>query len=236
MRRSLLVLSACLLGACGGPAPSPAATPLGPVTLDAPADLAGGAPETLRAVSEEAPTVAFLGDSIAAGLHLEAAEAFPAVLQRRLADEGLAFRLVNAGVSGDTTAGGLARIDWLLAQEPDLVVIELGGNDGLRGMALDAIETNLRAIVQRVRAGGARVLLLGVVLPPSYGPEYTRGFLEIYTRLADELELAFVPYFMKGVGGVPQMNLPDMLHPTPEGHERLADNVLPALREILSAL
>ena len=173
---------------------------------------------------------------MAAGLHLPSDEAFPAVLARELAAEGLPFRLVNAGVSGDTTAGGLSRIDWLLSQEPAIVVCEVGGNDGLRGIDPETIESNLRGIVDKARAAGARVLLLGHVMPPNYGEEYTREFAAVFDRVAEEGELAYVPFFLEGVGGVPELNLEDGLHPNPDGHERIAATVLPALRSLLVEL
>jgi acyl-CoA thioesterase I len=179
-----------------------------------------------------APLVVFLGDSISAGYEVAAEQAFPARLRDELASEA-PFRLVNAGVSGDTSAGGLRRVDWLLAQKPAVVVIELGGNDGLRGAPHAEIEQNLRQIIAKVRAGGARPLLLGIRIPPNYGAEYARGFSELYPRVASALEVPLVPDFMQGVAGVPDQNLPDGLHPTPEGHARLAQNVAPALRALL---
>ncbi len=181
------------------------------------------------------PRVVFLGDSISAGLHLPADQAFPAVLARQLAAERAPFQLTNAGVSGDTSAGGLRRVDWVLKQAPAIVVIELGGNDGLRGQPLAAIEHNLRGIIARTRARGARPLLLGMRLPPSYGAEYANGFAAIYPRLAQELEVDFVPFFMEGVAGVSELNLPDGLHPTQAGHERLAEKLAPALKRLILA-
>ncbi|MCC7010942.1 MAG: arylesterase [Planctomycetes bacterium] len=189
-----------------------------------------GAAPTIPA---DAPLVAFLGDSISAGLHLSGDEAFPAVLQRKLAAEGQPFQLINAGVSGDTTAGGLRRLEWLLARAPDVVVVELGGNDGLRGQDLAAVERNLRAIVETIRAKGARALLLEMKLPPSLGAEYTGRFEALYARVAAEADVPLVTDFLAGVGGVPAMNLEDGLHPTAEGHRRLAANVAPQLSELL---
>ena len=185
------------------------------------------------AVPADAPVVAFLGDSVAAGLHLARDEAFPSVLQRRLVARGLPFRLVNAGVSGSTTAAGLARVDWILDQAPEVVVIELGANDGFRGIPLATIEENLRRIVERVRERGAKALLAGMRLPPNYGAEYAGGFEDLYARVAEDLDVPFVPYFMDGVAGARSMNLPDGIHPTPEGHERLARNLEDALAELL---
>jgi acyl-CoA thioesterase-1 len=239
MPRALLLLlcgllAAPLVGACsdgGASAPAPAALPGEAPAADAGA-LAAAAPE----VPADAPLVVFLGDSIAAGLHLSASEAFPAVLQRELVELDLPFRLVNAGVSGDTSAGGLRRVDWILRQAPDVVVVELGGNDGLRGQSPEGVEANLREIVARCRAAGAEVLLLGVRLPPSLGPDYVAAFDALYPRLAGELDLAFVPHFLDGVGGVPELNLEDGLHPTAEGHRRIAERVAPALASLLGRI
>ena len=180
-----------------------------------------------------APLVVFLGDSLSAGLHLDPELAFPSVLQRELAAAGRPFRLVNAGVSGDTTAGGLARIDWLLKQEPDVVVVELGGNDGLRGQPLESVESNLRGILERIQAAGSQALLLGMDVPTSYGAEYAQGFGAIYPRLAEALDVAHVPAFLAGVGAVPEMNLEDGLHPNAAGHERLAANMRAALADLV---
>ena len=184
----------------------------------------------------EPPLVAFLGDSLAAGYGLAAREAFPAVIERTLAERGTPIRLLNAGVSGDTTAGGLARLPWILGQKPDVIVVELGGNDGLRGQPVASIEKNLRAIVEKSRAAGARVVLLAIAVPPSYGAKYARSFGEVYRRIASDLSVPLVDGFLAGVGGVTALNLPDGIHPTAAGHERLAENVMPAIeREIAGA-
>jgi acyl-CoA thioesterase-1 len=164
---------------------------------------------------------------------LPADQAFPAVLQRRLARTGLPFRLVNAGVSGDTTGGGLGRLAWLLKQDPDVVVVELGANDAFRGMDLEQTEANLRAIVAGVREHGAAVLLLGMRLPPSYGQAYARAFDALYDRIAADTGVAYVPFFMRGVAGVPELQQADGIHPTAEGHRRLAENVREPLARLL---
>ena len=183
-----------------------------------------------------APLVVFLGDSITAGFELPAAEAFPALLEARLAARGVTIRQVNAGVSGDTSAGGLRRVDWLLKQRPDVVVVELGGNDGLRGAPIEGIEQNLRTIVEKVRAAGAVPLLLGMRLPPSHGQAYTDGFAALYPRLAEALSVPFVPFFMADVAGVRELNLPDGIHPTARGHVRLAERLEEPLRALLATL
>jgi acyl-CoA thioesterase-1 len=187
------------------------------------------------AIPADAPLVVFLGDSISAGLHLPESDAFPAVAQHDLLASGHPFRLVNAGVSGDTSAGGLRRIDWVMKQRPDVLVLELGGNDGLRAEPVEGIEQNLRAIIERARAGGAEVLLLGMRMPPSYG-EYAASFDAIYPRIAKDMDVAFVPFFMEKVGGVPELTLADGLHPTAAGHKILATNIEPKLTEIVDSV
>lgn len=188
---------------------------------------------TTAPVPESAPVVAFLGDSLAAGMQLPADAAFPAVLQHSLLDAGHPFRLVNAGVSGDTTAGGLARLDWILAQGPDVLVVELGANDGFRGLSVEATGRNLRAILAKARSRGVTPLLLGMRLPPNYGADYTGAFDALYPQIAEELDVAFVPFFVNGVAGVPAMNLSDGIHPTVEGHRRLAANLEEPLTRLL---
>jgi acyl-CoA thioesterase-1 len=186
-----------------------------------------GVSEAARAAAEVAlgPKVVFLGDSLSAGAHLGAEQAFPAVLHQKLVAQGIPFQLANAGVSGDTSAGGLRRVDWILRAKPAFVVVELGANDGLRGLPLAGIEQNLRAIIAKIKAYGARVMLLGIRLPPSVGADYTRDFEAIYARIAADSQVAFVPFFMEGVAGVPELNLPDGLHPTAEGHARIAEKL-----------
>jgi acyl-CoA thioesterase-1 len=167
------------------------------------------------------PKVVFLGDSLTAGLSLEVEEAFPA----RLAD-----LLAAAG----STAGGLARIDWVLQQQPDIVVVELGVNDGLRGIPPAATEANLREVLERVDEAGAQALLLGMRLPPNYGFIYVRSFEAIYPRLAKDLDVPYVPFFLDGVAGVPELNLADGIHPNAAGQARAAENVLPHLQRLLA--
>lgn len=228
---ALAALAPAILPACGDSSSSSDRTSRS--MFDAPADDAGVVVDG-PAIAAGSPTVVFLGDSIGAGLHLAEHQAFPAVLQRSLADDA-PFELVNASESGRTTSGGVTALEWVLRREPDVVVIELGGNDGLRGIDLRDVEDNLREMVRMSRDAGAEVLLLGVRLPPNYGG-YASDFDAMYPRLADELDVAFVPFFMEGVGGVASMNLADGLHPTAAGQERLAANVEDALRDLLEDL
>ncbi|MCE9596252.1 MAG: arylesterase [Planctomycetes bacterium] len=239
-RPSSIVLFVALLAACARePEPVPA-LPGERESTAAEREAAQESRETHAsssdlAIPSDAPLVIFLGDSLAAGLHLSAEDAFPAVLQRELARDGKPFRLVNAGVSGDTSAGGLRRVDWVLSQAPAVLVIELGANDGLRGQSVASVEQNLRGIVERAKTKGANVLLLGVRLPPSLGDDYVQAFEEIYPRVAKDERIAFVPFFMQGVGGVPEMLLEDGLHPNRAGHERIAAKIAPELRALLDA-
>ena len=224
----LLVGPLAFAAGCDSEEPvSPAAAEMPQPT--APANPPGDTPVD----AANSPRVVFLGDSLTAGLGLDVDEAFPAVLGGLLEAEGLPIRVINGGVSGDTTAGGLRRLDWLLRQKPDVVVVGLGGNDGLRGLDVAASEENLRAIVRKCRAAGASVLLLGMQMPPNYGPEYTAQFRDLYPRLARELDVPLVPFLLEGVGGNPDLNQPDGIHPTAEGQRIVARHVLPHLRDVL---
>ncbi len=214
-------------GAAGDPEGGVVSTPPPPG-----GDLGGDAP-VAAADPPDAPVVVFLGDSLTAGFGLPEAAAFPAVLDRRLDAEGRPARVINAGVSGDTSAGGLNRLDWLLRQEPDVVVIGLGANDGLRVQDLGRLEANLRAIVERTRAAGAVPLLLGMRIPTNYGPDYAEPFAAIYPRVAEDADVPFVPLVLEGVGGVDAMNLDDGIHPNAAGHARMAENVLPVLLQAM---
>jgi acyl-CoA thioesterase-1 len=179
------------------------------------------------------PVVVFLGDSLTAGLGLDGREAFPALLGTRLAAQGRPVRVINAGVSGDTTAGGLRRLDWLLRQKPALIVVGLGANDALRGADIGEIDRNLREILRRSRAAGARVLLLGMQIPPNYGPDYTHRFNALYPRIAKDLGVPLVPFLLEGVGGILELNQADGIHPTAVGERKVADNVYPYLWDVL---
>jgi len=197
------------------------------------------APAVSQSVPARSPTsepdrrVVVLGDSLAAGLGLPESEAFPAVVEARLRDRGFDVEVVNAGVSGDTSAGGLARLDWVLQRPADVLVVELGGNDALRGQPVDTTEANLREIVRRGRAAGARVVLLGMDVPTNYGSDYASAFAAIYPRVAEDEGAVLVPGFVREVGSDPDLLQPDGLHPTAEGQRRLARRLVPTLIEAL---
>ncbi len=181
-----------------------------------------------------AKTIVVLGDSLAAGYGLDRTEAFPALLQRKVNEVGLKFQVVNAGVSGDTSAGGLRRLDWLLKRPVDVLVIELGGNDGLRGLSAAALKKNLQSIMERTRVKypEVRIVLAGMKMPANFG-EYATQFERVYLELAKEQNVALVPFLLEGVGGQPAMNLPDGIHPTAEGQKVLAENVWRVLKPVL---
>ena len=177
--------------------------------------------------------VVFLGDSLTAGYGLPADQAFPSLLERKLREGGTPVRVLNAGVSGDTSAGALRRLPWVLRQRPDVVVVELGANDALRGQPTTGIEANLRSILEQCRDAGAKVLLVGMQVPTSYGPEYAGQFAALYPRLAKSLGVPLVPFLLEGVPGRPSLNLEDGIHPNAEGQKIVAANVLPHLSGLL---
>ena len=177
--------------------------------------------------------VVALGDSLTAGLGVGADEAFPARLQARLRAEGYDYRVVNAGVSGDTTAGGLRRVDWALRAHPDVVIVALGANDGLRGQSPPAIRANLEEIVARLQAAGVRVLLVGMRLPPNYGAEYTKEFEAVFPAVARRAKITLMPFLLDGVAADPRLNQADGIHPTAAGQQMIADRLWPYLRPLL---
>ncbi len=188
------------------------------------------------AYAAEQPRVVFLGNSLTAGYEINEDQAFPALIQNKIEEHGWDYRVVNAGVSGDTSAGGLSRIDWLLNQPVSVMVISLGANDGLRGLDLDETEQNLQNIIDKVQEKhpDARILLSGMKIPPNMGSEYTERFREIFPRLADNNDIAFLPFLLEGVAGEEQYNLDDGIHPNPDGHKIIAENVWQVLEPILS--
>ena len=187
----------------------------------------------LAAPAHAKPVIVALGDSITSGLGVTADEAYPALLEARLRREGYAYRVVNAGVSGDTTAGGLRRVDWILRAEPEIVILALGANDGLRGQRPETTRANLETIVGRLRAAGTRVLLAGMRAPPNYGEAFTREFAAVFPAVARRLNVALVPFLLDGVAADPRLNQPDGIHPNAAGHRMIAERLWPHLRPLL---
>lgn len=183
-------------------------------------------------------TILFLGNSLSAGFGLDPELAFPALIQQKIDSLGWNFKVINAGLSGETSSGGLRRIDWLLQREVDVLFLELGANDGLRGIPLALTKQNLQAIIDRVRAKNpaVKIVIAGMMVPPNLGVEYARAFRAIFPELAKRNQAALVPFLLEGVGGVPELNLPDGIHPTAAGHRMVAQNVWQVLRPVLQAL
>jgi len=181
---------------------------------------------------EERILVAF-GDSLTAGFGVAPQETYPARLQKKLTRSGYRYRVVNAGVSGDTTAGGVRRVDWVLKSKPDIVILELGANDGLRGLDLKETRANLTQIIQRLRAADVKVVLAGMKLPPNYGADYTRAFQSLYAELARQYDVSLIPFFLEGVAAKSGLNQADGIHPTGPGYAVVVDTIWPVLAPLL---
>lgn len=185
-----------------------------------------------RPAASARPRIAVLGDSLTAGLGVPKDAAYPSLLQRRLDEAGLDFEIVNAGVSGDTSAGGLARLDWALDGDVRILIVALGGNDGLRGLPADELQHNLSQIIERAQARGIRVILAGMDAPPNYGRDYIVAFHKVYPTLAATYHVALVPFLLQGVAGNENLNQRDGIHPTVAGARIVADNVWAVLKPI----
>lgn len=200
-----------------------------------PADSAS-APSALSAASaSSAPSIVFLGTSLTAGLGVDPEQAFPALIQAKVDSAGLHYVVVNAGVSGESSAGALRRMGWLLREKPAVLLIETGANDGLRGQDLDSLRGNIQQIIDQTRATSpaTRIVLIGMEALPNLGVQYTRGFRAIYPALAKANNLPLVPFLLDGVAGVDSLNQEDGIHPTPAGHRIAADNVWKVLAGVL---
>lgn len=208
-----------------------------PLSPDAPANAAGA--DDSDSGADAGPRVVFLGTSLTAGLGLRLpSERWPERLDQMADSAGTPIRVVNAGRSGDTSAGGRGRLEWLLRDTVDLLVIELGANDGLRGLPTDDLADNLRAIIDDTRAAWpeAAILMVGMEAPTNLGDEYTRRFRSVFATVAAEREVALVPFLLEGVAGEDHLNQPDRIHPTAEGHDRIAATVWPHLEPLLHDL
>jgi acyl-CoA thioesterase-1 len=185
-----------------------------------------------------AKTILFLGNSLSAGFGLDPELAFPSLIQKRIDSLKWNFHVINAGLSGETSSGGLRRVDWLLQRRVDILVLELGGNDGLRGITLDLTKQNLQAIIDHVKTKypTVKIVIAGMEVPPNLGPEYTAQFRTLYAELAKKNNALLIPFLLEGVGGDPQLNLPDGIHPTAEGHRLVAKNVWKVLMPLLKSM
>ena len=214
--------------ACGGrEAPARDAAPA--AEASAPAASTPASAQT----ADTRPRVVFLGDSLTAGLGLAQAEAYPTLIQQKIDAAGLRYQVVNAGVSGDTSAGGLSRLDWALEGDVQVMVVALGGNDGLRGLPADELKKNLSTIIERARARSIAVILAGMEAPPNFGQSYTVSFRQVYADLASQYGVPLIPFLLQGVAGIEGLNQRDGIHPTAEGARTVADNVWTVLRPTL---
>jgi acyl-CoA thioesterase-1 len=228
----LLVVGGWIWAGCGqrsdaGRDESPSAPPSTTSTSTA----ARAAGETGKVDSR--PKIVVLGDSLTAGLGLRVGQAYPSVLQQRLNAEGLSYEVVNAGVSGDTSAGGVSRLEWALQGDVRILIVALGGNDGLRGLAPEELSGNLAQIIERAQARGIRVILTGMEAPPNYGHDYIVSFHRVYPALAERYHTPLVPFLLEGVAGSDALNQPDGIHPTATGARIVADNVWAVLKPIV---
>jgi acyl-CoA thioesterase-1 len=186
-------------------------------------------------VEEDRPVVLFFGNSLTAGYGLDEEDAFPALIQDKIDSAGLEYVVINGGLSGETTASGLNRLDWFLEEGPAVFVLELGGNDGLRGISVAETRKNLKEIIQKVRTRypETRIILAGMQIPPNMGQQYTAEFSGMYQEIAEEESVNLIPFLLEGVAGDPELNLPDGIHPTEAGHvivaETVWENIFPLL-------
>lgn len=234
------VMAGCLMAGCDSDsAPVPRAANDRPVAASMPdaarPELSGPSAPSGSGASQNhtLPKIVAFGDSLTAGFGVAPQDTYPAQLQRRLDAAGYRYLIVNAGVSGDTTAGGVRRVTWVLNGNPYMVILELGGNDGLRGLDLEQTRTNLETIIARLKQAGVVTVLAGMKLPPNYGADYTARFESMYRDLAVRHRLPLIPFLLEGVGGDHRLNQPDGIHPTGEGYRIVADNVFRALEPLL---
>ena len=180
--------------------------------------------------TENSFRILILGDSLTEGYRVSAQQAFPSLLEKKLNDEfssdkNSSYEIINAGISGSTSSGGVSRIEWLLKSKPDFLILALGGNDGLRGVPVEETKNNLEKIILAAKSKDIPTLLAGMKMPPNYGIEYTREFSKQFEDLANQENVPLIPFLLEGVGGNPEMNLPDRIHPNPAGHRKIAETV-----------
>jgi acyl-CoA thioesterase-1 len=188
---------------------------------------------TTKSASSGFPKIVAFGDSLTAGLGVSSDQSYPSQLQQRLNRAGYHYRVINAGVSGDTTAGGLRRVGWVLKSHPSIVIVELGANDGLRGQPLATMYSNLDAIISRLQDANTVVVLAGMKIPPNYGLDYTARFSSMFNELAQKHQITLIPFLLEGVAAQPGLNQADGIHPTAAGYEIVADTVMAVLKPLL---
>lgn len=187
----------------------------------------------LLSTSSMAQTILFLGDSLTEGYQLPKEEAYPALVEKELKKARKDIKVINGGVSGATSASGLKRMDWYLQAKPEIMILALGANDGLRGLKVEETEKNLSNVILKAKERGIKVILAGMKMPPNMGESYREKFEKIFPALAKKHSISLVPFILEGVGGRPEYNLPDGIHPNPKGHEVMAQNILKVLEPLL---
>jgi acyl-CoA thioesterase-1 len=179
-------------------------------------------------------TIVAMGNSLTEGLGVPEEKAYPALLQKALRDKGYDYRVVNAGISGETSSGARSRMGWVLRMKPDIIILETGANDGLRGLDPELIRRNMRDMIAAFTAEGIVVVLAGMKAVPNLGPVYSKVFADVYTDVAGDTDVILIPFFLEGVGGVPKMNQPDGIHPTADGYARVVEHILPYVTEAIA--
>jgi len=189
----------------------------------------------LLSAKQEKTTILFFGDSLTAGYGLSKQQAFPKLVEQQLNEQGYNVQAINAGLSGETSAGGLNRIDWILKQPVDIFVLELGANDGLRGLPIAQTKKNLQAIIDKVKEKNpkAKIVVAGMMVPPNLGPEYSQQFRKVFPEVAKKNKATLIPFLLDGVAGDESLNQPDGIHPNVEGHKIVADNVISVLKPLI---
>jgi acyl-CoA thioesterase-1 len=194
----------------------------------------GAASKTAAQKQSTRKTIVAVGDSLTAGLGVDESAAYPALLQRKLAGDGYHFNVVNAGVSGETSSGTLSRIEWVISVlKPDIIILETGANDGLRGIDPDVLRKNLDRIVSVIKANNIKVLLCGMKMLPNLGPAYIKAFARVYPEIARKYAIPLIPFFLEGIAGDPRLNQPDGLHPTSKGYRRIVDHIYPYVLDVI---
>jgi acyl-CoA thioesterase-1 len=192
-------------------------------------------PKTAVETKSYQGTIVAMGDSLTAGLGVSEQKSYPEQLKQLLASSGLHFDVINSGVSGETSSGAKARVDWVLKLKPDIVILETGANDGLRGIEPKLIEENIRSIIETLLARNVTVVLTGMQMVTNLGPDYLKAFNQIYSKLAADYPVTFMPFFLKDVAARPAFNQPDGIHPNGEGYSIVAENILPYVKEAISS-
>lgn len=219
MKKLLLVLVLLLAGGCGAAKPTPTPAPTAPPVTQTPA--------TATPAAHGGILIVAMGDSLTEGLGVDTADAYPAQLERKLRAGGYDATVVNAGVSGETSSGALSRVEWVLRQQPDIVILATGGNDGLRGVEPSLTQKNIDQIVQKIQDSGAVVVLAGMEMVQNMGTQYTNDFRAIYPEIAKQHNLILMPFLLEGVAAHPELNQADTIHPTAEGYTIVVDNLYP---------